>query len=172
MPWWQRSLICPQYLQSAMDTDIAARGTAQVEFGCLVAEYILRPMCGQWNYKKEIGEGERYGLNSQRVDFCSIGIDEEVIFYYDIWANVHFGYVGMTGGFSEELLLVGAAIEHKGSNLGQTQDDPSDQVCVGIGVFLYRSALTEKSLLRQLYMHRHGLNKARRNESGEFEVYR
>jgi hypothetical protein len=59
-----------------------------------------------------------------------------------------------------------------GSNLGQAQDDPSDQVCAGIGIYLYRSALTEKSLLRQLYMHRHELNKARRNESGEFEVYR
>jgi len=172
MPWWQRLLVCPQYLQRALDIDIAARNAALMEFGCLVADHRLRPTCGQWDYKKEIGEREDLGYNAQRIDFCSIGMDEEVVFYYDIWANVHFGYLGMTGGFSEELLLEGAAIEHMGSNLGQTQDDPSDQVCAGIGIYLYKSTLTEKSLLRQLYIHRHELNKARRNENGEFEVYR
>jgi RHS repeat-associated protein len=172
MPWWQRLLFCHQYLERALDIDIAARNAALVEFGCLVADARLRPTCGRWDYKKEIGESERLGYNAQRIDFCSIGIDEEVVFYYDIWANVHFGYLGMVGGFSEELLLEGAAIEHMGSNLGQTKDDPSDQVCAEIGIRLYRSALTEKTLLTQLYLHRYELNKARRNESGEFEVYR
>jgi len=172
MPWWQRLLICRQYLQRAMDIDIAARNAALVEFGCLVADHRLRPMCGQWDYKKEIGERRDLGRNAQRIDFCSIGIDEEVIFYYDIWANTHFGYVGTAGRFSEDLLLEGAAIEHMGSNLGQTQDDPSDQVCAGIGIYLYRSALTEKSLLRQLYIHRYELNKAIVEDGVVTGVYR
>ncbi len=160
MTWWQRLLFCHQYLERALDIDMAARNAALVEFGCLVADSRLRPVCGQWDYKKEIGERKDLGHNAQRIDFCSIGLNEEVIFYYDIWANVHFGYVGMTGGFSEELLLEGAAVEHMGSNLGQTKDDPSDQVCAEIGIRLYRSALTEKSLLTQLYLYRHELNKA------------
>lgn len=112
------------------------------------------------------------GRNAQRINFCAIGIEEEVIFYYDIWANIHFGYLGMVGGFSEALLLGGAAIEHMGSNLGQTKDDSSDQVCVKIGIYLYGNGLTERAFLRQLYIHKHELNKVRINESGEFEVYR
>jgi RHS repeat-associated protein len=172
VPWWQRLLVCGQYLQRALDIDIAARNAALVEFGCLVADHRLRPVCGQWDYKKEIGERRDLGRNAQRIDFCSIGIDEEVIFYYDIWANTHFGYVGTAGGFSEDLLLEGAAIEHMGSNLGQTQDDPSDQVCAGIGIYLYRSALTEKSLLRQLYIHRYELNKAIVEDGVVTGVYR
>ncbi len=160
MPWWQRLLICPQYLEHALDADIGARNAALVEFGCLVADYRLRPTCGRWDYKKEIGERRDLGRNAQRINFCAIGIEEEVIFYYDIWANIHFGYLGMVGGFSEALLLGGAAIEHMGSNLGQTKDDSSDQVCVKIGIYLYGNGLTERALLRQLYIHKHELNKA------------
>lgn len=57
-----------------------------------------------------------------------------------------------------------------GSNLGQIRDDPSDQVCAKIGIQLYKSALTEKALLMQLYIHRQELNKVRVINGG-FEVY-
>ena len=169
MPWWQKLLVGSDYVQSALDADTAARQLALEQFGCLVADALLRPVCGQWDYKVEIQTSFQ---NSQKIDFCSIGIDEEVIFYYDIWANIHFGYLGMRGGFSEEFLLTGADIEHAARHWGQLKDDPSDQAAAKIGMYLYRNTLTERVLLRQLYMHRHELNKARRNERGEFEVYR
>ena len=169
MPWWQRLLLCPYYLRSAMEMDEAARIAASTRFGCLVAPYIYRPVCGQWDYKEDIARDWGY---RQEIDFCSIGIDEKVTFYYDIWANFHFGYVGTAGGFSEESLLTGAAIEHAVHNLGQIQDDPSDKACYVIGIGLYDSPLTEKVLLRQIYLHKHELNKVRRNERGEWEVYR
>ncbi|MOA31335.1 hypothetical protein D3C78_1524870 [compost metagenome] len=35
---------------------------------------------------------------------------------YDIWSNIHYGYVGMAGGFSESLLLDGAGLEQIASD--------------------------------------------------------
>lgn len=169
MQWWERVLVCPDHLRTAQETDSAAHTKALAMFGCLVADARSRPLCGQWDYKKEI---EVKFDNSQTIDFCSIGCREGVTFYYDIWANIHFGYLGMCGGFDEDILLEGATIEHSVSNLGQSRDDPSDQVAIRIGVSLYRSALTEGSLMRQLYEHRYELNKARSNDQGAFEVYR
>ena len=168
MTWWQQLLFGNQYLQKALGTDMAARSTALAKFGCLVADGRLRPSCGQWDYKEEIGP--RWG-QAQKIDFCSIGYDEEEIFYYDIWANVHFAYVGMAGGFSEDLLLTGAAIEHAGSNPGQFGDDSSDRVCAQIGAHLYKTALSEKALLRQIYIHRAQLNKAIVENGTITEIY-
>ncbi len=169
MPWWQRWLFCSgDYLQSALDADMAARSLALIKFGCLVADSRLRPTCGQWDYKKEIGDS--WG-QAQKIDFCSIGRDEEVIFYYDIWANTHFGYLGMTGGYSEDALLTGAAIEHAGSNPGQFEDDSSDRAAVKIGMHLYKSTLSEKAFLWQLYLHQDELNKAIVEDGIIIEVY-
>src|SRR3970040_1417868 len=49
------------------------------------------PTCGQWDYKEEIARTWGY---FQTVDFSAIGFNDEVTFYYDIWANFHFGFVG------------------------------------------------------------------------------
>jgi uncharacterized Zn-binding protein involved in type VI secretion len=37
-------------------------------------------------------------------------------YYYDIWSNIHYGYVGTAGGFSESLLLDGAGAEQVASD--------------------------------------------------------
>ncbi|AKA26790.1 polymorphic toxin type 44 domain-containing protein [Pseudomonas chlororaphis] len=37
-------------------------------------------------------------------------------YFYDIWSNIHYGYVGVAGGFSESVLLDGAGVEQIGSD--------------------------------------------------------
>lgn len=37
-------------------------------------------------------------------------------YYYDIWSNIHYGYVGIAGGLSESLLLDGAGAEQVASD--------------------------------------------------------
>jgi len=37
-------------------------------------------------------------------------------YYYDIWSNIHYGYVGIIGGLSETLLLDGAGAEQIASD--------------------------------------------------------
>lgn len=37
-------------------------------------------------------------------------------YFYDIWSNIHYGYVGMAGGLSETILLDGAGVEQIASD--------------------------------------------------------
>ena len=87
-------------------------------------------------------------------------------YFYDIWSNVHYGYVGMAGGLSETVLLDGAGIEQIGSDIYRkgeeiirkpkaewelpgphrsadiegmrAWDDAPDRISISIGVKLYR----------------------------------
>lgn len=166
MSWWKKSSVGgSRFLTDAAYADAGARTAALAKFGCLVADARSRPVCGQWDYKKDIRDtwGE-----AQTVDFSVLGINEEVIFYYDIWANFHFGYLGMTGGFSEEALLTGAAIEHAASNRNiKIQDDPSDLVANLVGIQMYElNTLSETTLLWWIYIETSKLNKAEMDKSG------
>ncbi|RMN64369.1 PAAR-like protein [Pseudomonas syringae] len=48
----------------------------------------------------------------------------EYEYFYDIWSNVHYGYVGVAGRFSESVLLDGAGIEQIGSDTWRLIKDP------------------------------------------------
>jgi RHS repeat-associated protein len=172
LSWWEKWAIGgPRFLNNAAYLDSASRFEASAQFGCLVADAKSRPICGQWDYKADISR--RWG-EAQTVDFSTLGINEEVIFYYDIWANFHFGYLGMVGGFSEESLLTGAAIEHAASNLEiKIQDDPSDRVANLIGIELFKvehvyklNTISENLLLWWIYIEKSKLNKAEVDDSG------
>ncbi|MHC8321767.1 polymorphic toxin type 44 domain-containing protein [Pseudomonas sp. GB2N2] len=89
------------------------------------------------------------------------------IYFYDIWSNIHYGYVGMAGGLSESVLLDGAGAEqivsdglrktyellteskeartlpgpHPTANPWtdlRSWDDVADRVSISIGVKLYK----------------------------------
>ncbi|WP_279586492.1 polymorphic toxin type 44 domain-containing protein [Naumannella halotolerans] len=51
---------------------------------------------------------------------------------YDVWSNIHYGYIGSVAGFSEKALSEGAASSLAG------RDDAGDQLSIRIGVSLYR----------------------------------
>jgi hypothetical protein len=60
-----------------------------------------------WDHKPKIRD--RFGGNFRHKQG---GYD----FYYDIWSNIHYGYVGLAGGFSESALLDGAGGEQIASD--------------------------------------------------------
>jgi Bacterial toxin 44 len=73
-------------------------------------------------------------------------------YFYDVWSNIHYGYVGMACAFSEDALLDGAGLEQIGSDLARLQlpgrrfgsgmrhfDDPADQASIQMGIRLYRA---------------------------------
>ncbi|MGE8063684.1 polymorphic toxin type 44 domain-containing protein [Pseudomonas sp. NPDC089569] len=90
----------------------------------------------------------------------------EYEYYYDIWSNIHYGYVGMAGGLSESALLDGAGAEQiisdakrkieevvkkpeaqwelPGPNRSadieglRAWDDAPDRISIEIGIKLYR----------------------------------
>ncbi|WGV19726.1 polymorphic toxin type 44 domain-containing protein [Pseudomonas putida] len=51
----------------------------------------------------------------------------EVDYYYDIWSNIHYGYVGRAGGLSESALLDGAGLEQIASDTIRKIDDWDEQ---------------------------------------------
>ena len=80
-------------------------------------------------------------------------------YFYDIWSNIHYGYVGMAGGLSESLLLDGAGLEqivsdsfrklekweknpgpHRSEDIPglRAWDDIPDRKAITIGIDLYR----------------------------------
>lgn len=81
-------------------------------------------------------------------------------YFYDIWSNIHYGYVGVAGGVSESVLLDGAGVEQMGSDTKRwcedrqknpgphltaslfdglrAFDDVADRVSISIGVKLYK----------------------------------
>lgn len=73
-------------------------------------------------------------------------------YFYDIWSNIHYGYVGIGTGFSESELINGAALAQiaddayhfkKIQNHSQNRawlargDDAQDQISIKLGIDLY-----------------------------------
>lgn len=79
-------------------------------------------------------------------------------YFYDIWSNIHYGYVGMAGGLSESVLADGAGLEQiasesvrklfdwekrqwpyaaEGANGLRAYDDDQDRISIGIGIRLF-----------------------------------
>lgn len=56
-------------------------------------------------------------------------------FYYDIWSNIHYGYVGTRCGFDEQTLQDGPASGFPGAG----DNDRGDVISVKIGIDLWRS---------------------------------
>ncbi len=78
------------------------------------------------------------------------------LYRFDIWSNIHYGYVGRATGFSQPELTGGAGIEQIGSDLynyrhthqwphrspgadnwAASWDDPSDNAAIQIGIHLW-----------------------------------
>lgn len=99
----------------------------------------------------------------------------EVDYYYDIWSNIHYGYVGRAGGLSESVLLDGAGLEQIASDsIRKVQDwdeqdgprryadidgmrawdDIGDRVSIIIGIKMYKQhpngGITAKVLMDEV----------------------
>jgi hypothetical protein len=86
-------------------------------------------------------------------------------YYYDIWSNIHYGYVGKASGFSDAMLLDGAGLEQiastlltgtrpvrQGSITGRLRDwdGQKDRKSIQLGIALYQrhmGVLPVKTLL-------------------------
>lgn len=67
-------------------------------------------------------------------------------FYYDIWSNIHYGFVGRACKIHEKILLVGAGLK----------DDPRDKTAIKIGFDLwdkYKVGVNRKNLIDSIRLH-------------------
>lgn len=78
-------------------------------------------------------------------------------YYYDVWSNIHYGYVGLSVGFDENTLLNGAdlaqVIDSKGGNAEDTGDDKTS-IKIGFALYYkygrYAEGLTAQDILDAL----------------------
>ena len=101
-----------------------------------------------WDHKPKIARRFISGATHSRYWH----VRDDYKYFYDIWSNIHYGYVGRACGFSDAMLLDGAGLEQIGSDLlrghwpARTQgisslrgfDDPSDRAGIAIGVNLQK----------------------------------
>ena len=62
-------------------------------------------------------------------------------YYFDVWSNIHFGFVGKYCGFSDSFLLFGSNTQQMITNLKNLDffqgDTPADKVSIQLGINLY-----------------------------------
>ena len=77
-------------------------------------------------------------------------------YYFDVWSNIHYGYVGLACGFTEDILLNGAGLAQFLDNFTIAGDAPDDIMSIKLGFNLYKkygdsaSELTSEILLTEL----------------------
>lgn len=118
---------------------------------------------GDWDHKPIIANRFTYRVQSHQTQERHILGD--YTYYYDIWSNIHFGYVGMAAGFTESELLDGAGAEQfvatlfKGSLPQKTSpgmrgwDDGPDRDSVRIGIELHKknpNNITARDVLEKI----------------------
>ncbi|MGW5647185.1 WXG100-like domain-containing protein [Saccharopolyspora sp. NPDC003752] len=83
---------------------------------------------GEWDHKSKI-----LGMTVEDNTYTPIpGVLGEI--RYDTWSNIHYGYVGLEAGFSEDELHAGANVADYGT---QDRTDPTDQAAVQFGMDLH-----------------------------------
>ncbi|MBY5941854.1 PAAR domain-containing protein [Halomonas sp. DP5N14-9] len=129
---------------------------------------------GDWDHKSRIS-------SNRDGDFSSLGKSSyryhhkygECEYYYDIWANIHYGYVSLYCGFSEGLMLDGAGLEQVGSDTlhdGQEVtyrseipgwwlslrkfDDVTDNLSIRLGFELYHEYPDPSALTADIVMQK------------------
>ncbi len=119
-----------------------------------------------WDHKPKLES--MLGLNQEVQDYYfPLEGDQDYEYYYDIWSNIHYGYVGTAAGFDAETLQSGAAVPwFAGTN------DAYDELSIQIGIELwnrYGLDLTEEQLRDAILAHRDEYIRIWREVYGENE---
>ena len=141
VPWWAKG----EGYTTAVQADAFSRLGAYALWAWMVRQG------GPWDPKGRIED--QYGVYNRLSDGYA--------YYYDVWGNVMYGYLGVALGFSEEELFRGAGAEQIGSDIGYAIifldpsrlprsriagaeglaafDHPQDAVGISIGIQLWKT---------------------------------
>lgn len=143
-PWYRQLFMDPQICSNtAISTKLAA-WLAWAEKVRTGAEWDHKPFIRS-NFHPAVPNGTQEWHHHQGY-----------VYYYDIWSNIHYGYVGTACGFSQSALLDGAGLEQLGSLPWRMRpgvsglrrfDDSSDQAAITIGIKLFPNAATVRDVL-------------------------
>ncbi|HMS43487.1 MAG TPA: polymorphic toxin type 44 domain-containing protein [Pyrinomonadaceae bacterium] len=155
LPFWRQLLGLGIPPDQCINMEMSARSAALISWGLKVRQD------GDWDHKPIIAQRfhPRNPTGQQHWHLYNT-----TLYYYDVWSNIHYGYVGKAAGFSDSVLLDGAGLEQIGSTLLRFSrpqrdattsglrawDDPSDRAGIEIGINLYRrfpTGLTTQNVL-------------------------
>ena len=102
------------------------------------------------------------------------------IYKFDVWSNIHYGYIGKAIGYSDLLLLNSAgiaqalkenryndALDALTGNSGREQDEPGDGAAIQIGIGLwtkYGARVTKENILESIRKARSRIHSKRADE--------
>ncbi|MGV0028164.1 polymorphic toxin type 44 domain-containing protein [Phormidesmis priestleyi] len=125
---------------------LPSRLAALAEFGWRVRQD------GEWDHKPLLRR--ELGLDPDEEPgpgfYFPIRGNEQYEYNYDIWSNIHFGYVGMAAGFTDVELRGGAIAADGGTYV------PADDLSVRIGIELWQehgSNMTDEDLRQAVIDH-------------------
>ncbi|MHB2093317.1 polymorphic toxin type 44 domain-containing protein [Pantoea dispersa] len=95
-----------------------------------------------WNHKQKIRKRFKSfavtrPLESKQMSESYYHKYKEYDFYLDVWSNIHYGYVGLSVGFTEDLLLKGSTWEQNMTPGAMGDDTLDDITSMRIGFELY-----------------------------------
>lgn len=158
LPFWRQLLGLGITPQQCIDMEMSARTAALLSWGLNVRQdgiWDHKPIIAKRFHPRNPGGQQHWHLYNT------------TLYYYDVWSNVHYGFVGKAAGFSDSVLLDGAGLEQIGSTLLRFSrpqrdatvsglrawDDPHDRAGVEMGISLYQtnpSNLTTQILLNAI----------------------
>jgi surface antigen len=110
-----------------------------------------------WDHKPKLEE--RLDLKRSNDYYFPIREGGPHEYYYDIWSNIHYGYLGAAVGFSRNTLQFGASV---GESILNGVNDNSDVVAVDIGINLWRKfgrGIKKNHLLSEIIASKNSLNR-------------
>lgn len=143
LPWWQQLLGAGPRPGECIDMNTSAHAAALLLWTAKVMQG------AEWDHKLKISHRfhPRDPTDQQYHHYNGW------VYFYDVWSNLHYGYVGTAAGFSESALLDGAGGEQIASDLLRGDapkhtsgvsglrawDNAFDRAAITAGIKLYRS---------------------------------
>lgn len=143
LPLWRQMLGLGITPQQCVDMKLSNGMAALIAWGRKVRQN------SDWDHKPKIASRFNSCVPGQRQHWHLYG---NTLYNYEVWSNLHYGYVGKAAGFSDAVLLDGAGLEQIGSTLLRggwpeksagvdglrAWDDPNDRAAIKMGIELYR----------------------------------
>jgi hypothetical protein len=138
-PWW-RQLFGAISPEQCMDMQISSEEAALMMWAMKVRQN------GEWDHKPTL-----HRFVSPTTHTFAWHAYAKTLYYYDIWSNIHYGYVGSAAGFDDGVLLDGAGLEQIGTDVLRRRwprrssgveglrafDDASDRTAISLGIEFY-----------------------------------
>jgi hypothetical protein len=143
LPLWKQILGLGIRPEQCVDMQLSYHSAALIAWGMKVRQN------GDWDHKPKIAARFHPRVPGGLQHWHLYG---STLYFYDVWSNIHYGYVGRAAGFSDATLLDGAGVEQLGSDLARLNlpsrsagvdglrafDDKHDRAAIEIGIALYK----------------------------------